>query len=126
MILFDGKTYESSEQNRLLDELEKRIPAILNREPLQPERIIDAVDKLRTDVMAGKFDHLLSSLPKEMVDTYLDQAVALLSKEHLWMKVKTFLKSRNLGDAMILRNTRKCGILTSIRICSLIVFSAFN
>ena len=93
MILFDGKTYESSEQNRLLDELEKRIPAILNREPLQPERIIDAVDKLRTDVMAGKFDHLLSSLPKEMVDTYLDQAVSLLSKEHLWMKVKT-----ELGD----------------------------
>ena len=93
MILFDGKTYESSEQNRLLDELEKRIPAILNREPLPPEIIIDAVDKLRTDVMAGKFDHLLSSLPKEMVDTYLDQAVSLLSKEHLWMKVKT-----ELGD----------------------------
>ena len=91
MILFDGKTYESSEQNRLLDDLKERIPSILDREPLQPGVIIDAVDKLRTDVLAGRFDDLLSSLPKDMVDTYLDQAVSLLSKEHLWMKVKTEL-----------------------------------
>ena len=91
MILFDGKTYESSEQNRLLDELKERIPSILDREPLKPGVIIDAVDKLRTDVLAGRFDDLLSSLPKDVVDTYLDQAVSLLSKEHLWMKVKTEL-----------------------------------
>ena len=91
MILFDGKTYESSEQNRLLDELKERIPSILDREPLKSETVIDAVDKLRTDVLAGRFDDLLSSLPKDMVDTYLDQAVSLLSKEHLWMKVKTEL-----------------------------------
>ena len=91
MILFDGKTYESSEQNRLLEELKERIPSILDREPLKPETVIDAVDKLRTDVLAGRFDDLLSSLPKDMVDTYLDQAVSLLSKEHLWMKVKTEL-----------------------------------
>ena len=91
MILFDGKTYESSEQNRLLDDLKERIPSILDREPLKPETIIDAVDKLRTDVLAGRFDDLLSSLPKDVVDTYLDQAVSLLSKEHLWMKVKTEL-----------------------------------
>ena len=30
MILFDGKTYESSEQDRLLTELEERIPKILS------------------------------------------------------------------------------------------------
>ena len=93
MILFDGKTYESSEQNRLLDDLKERIPSILDREPLKPGVIIDAVDKLRTDVLAGRFDDLLSSLPKDMVDTYLDQAVSLLSKDHLWMKVRT-----ELGD----------------------------
>lgn len=91
MILFDGKTYESSEQNRLLDELKEKIPVILQREPLSPEIIIDAVDKLREDTLAGKFDHLLTDLPAEMVETYKKQAVTLLSKEHLWKKVKTEL-----------------------------------
>lgn len=91
MILFDGKIYESSEQNRLLDELKEKIPEILQREPLSPEIIIDAVDKLRVDTLAGKFDHLLTDLPAEMVDTYKKQAVTLLSKEHLWQKVKTEL-----------------------------------
>ncbi|MCR5802814.1 MAG: acyl-CoA reductase [Clostridia bacterium] len=91
MILFDGKTYESSEQNRLLDELKEKIPEILQRDPLSPEIIIDAVDKLRVDTLAGKFDHLLAELPQEMVETYKNQAVTLLSKEHLWKKVKTEL-----------------------------------
>lgn len=91
MILFDGKTYESSEQNRLLDELKEKIPEILQREPLSPEIIIDAVDKLREDTLAGKFDHLLTDLPSEMVESYKKQAVTLLSKEHLWKKVKTEL-----------------------------------
>ena len=91
MILFDGKIYESIEQNRLLDELREKIPSILQREPLSPEIIIDAVDQLRTDTLAGKFDDLLAELPQDMVETYKKQAVTLLSKEHLWMKVRTEL-----------------------------------
>ena len=93
MILFAGKTYESSEQNRLLEELKEQIPSILQREPLQPGLIIDAVDSLRTDLLAGKFDHLLEDLPEDIVATYKKQAVTLLSREHLWMKVRT-----ELGD----------------------------
>ena len=91
MILFDGKTYDSSEQNRLLDELRNKIPEILQREPLSPEIIIDAVDKLREDTLAGKFDPLLTDLPQDMVETYKKQAITLLSKEHLWKKVRTEL-----------------------------------
>lgn len=91
MILFDGKIYESAEQNRLLDELAERIPGILQREPLSPEIIIDAVDRLREDTLAGRFDHLLTSFPEDVVETYKLQAAALLSKEHLWNKVKTEL-----------------------------------
>ena len=91
MILFDGKIYESIEQNRLLDELEVKIPHILQREPLAPEIIIDAVDRLREDTLAGKFDHLLTSFPEDTVESYKMQAATLLSKEHLWMKVKTEL-----------------------------------
>ena len=91
MILFDGKIYESIEQNRLLEELKEKIPSILQREPLSPEIIIDAVDQLREDTLAGKFDGLLTELPQDMVETYKKQAVTLLSKEHLWMKVRTEL-----------------------------------
>ena len=91
MILFDGKIYESIEQNRLLDELAGKIPQILQREPLSPEIIIDAVDRLREDTLAGKFDHLLTSFPDDVVENYKLQAATLLSKEHLRMKVRTEL-----------------------------------
>ena len=46
---------------------------------------------LRADLLEGKFDDLLSSLPEEMVGTYKKQAVALLSEEHLNMKLETEL-----------------------------------
>ena len=91
MILFDGKIYESIEQNRLLDELQEKIPHILQREPLSPEITIDAVDRLREDTLAGRFDDLLTSFPEDVVETYKLQAAALLSKEHLRMKVRTEL-----------------------------------
>ena len=91
MILFDGKIYEGIEQNRLLDELQEKIPHILQREPLSPEITIDAVDRLREDTLAGKFDDLLTSFPEDVVETYKLQAAALLSKDHLRMKVRTEL-----------------------------------
>ena len=91
MILYGGKTYESSEQNRLLAELKERIPSILSAKPLSPEVVIDAVVKLRDDLLEGKFDDLLETLPQEMVGTYKKQAVSLLSKEHLHMKLRTEL-----------------------------------
>ena len=58
MILFDGKTYESSEQDRLLTELENKIPEILSKQQLSPEVVIDAVEQLRADLLKGKFDDL--------------------------------------------------------------------
>ena len=91
MILFDGKTYESSEQDRLLNELESRIPEILSTKTLDPEVVIDAVDKLRIDTVNGRFDDLLADFPKDMAEDYKAQALVLLSKEHLHKKLKTEL-----------------------------------
>jgi len=93
MILFDGKTYESSEQDRLLTELKNKIPVILSGKQLSPEMVVDAVDILREDLLKGKFDELLTSFPKDVVATYKKQAEALLSKEHLHKKIAT-----ELGD----------------------------
>ena len=83
MILFDGKTYESSEQDRLLTELENKIPEILAKKQLSPEVVIEAVECLRNDLLKGRFDELLASFPADVVDT--------LSKEHLHKKLETEL-----------------------------------
>lgn len=93
MILFDGKTYESSEQDRLLNELEERIPVILSKEQLSPEVVIDAVEQLRVDLLKGRFDDLLTAFPEDTVETYKQQAEALLSREHLHKKLVTELGS---------------------------------
>ena len=93
MILYDGKTYESSEQDRLLKDLESRIPQILSRKTLDPEVVIEAVDCLRADLMEGRFDELLTAFPKEIVETYMGQAQVLLSPEHLRRKLRA-----ELGD----------------------------
>lgn len=91
MILFDGKTYESSEQDRLLTELENKIPEILGKKQLSPEVVIEAVECLKNDLLAGKFDDLLASFPADVVATYKQQAEVLLSKEHLHKKLETEL-----------------------------------
>ena len=93
MILFDGKTYESSEQDRLLSELQEKIPVILSRKQLSPEVVIEAVECLRIDLLKGRFDGLLESFPKDVVATYKKQAEALLSKEQLHKKLDTELGS---------------------------------
>lgn len=93
MILFDGKTFESSEQDRLLNELAERIPEILSQKQLSPEVVIDAVEHLRVDLLKGRFDDLLTAFPEDTVDTYKKQAEALLSKEHLNKKLATELGS---------------------------------
>lgn len=91
MILYAGTVYDSSEQNRLLDELKTRIPQTLAREPLDPECVINAIDRLRQDTLAGKFDELLVNLPKDTVAAYKAQAAVLLSKDMLHLKLKTEL-----------------------------------
>lgn len=93
MILFDGKTYESSEQGRLLDELAVKIPEILADKTLDPEIVIDAVVHLRRDLLDGRFDELLSDLPEDVVNTYKKQAVSLMSEDQLHAKIRT-----ELGD----------------------------
>ncbi len=91
MILFDGKTYESSEQDRLLTELEKRIPQILAQKQLSPKVVLEAVECLRVDLLAGRFDDLLTSFPADVVDTYKKQAEVLLSEKQLRNKLTTEL-----------------------------------
>ena len=86
MILFDGQLYESSEQGRLLAELKEKIPHTLQTKSLDPEIVIEAVNQLRKETLEGKFDDLLTSFPKDIVESYKKQAEVLLSKEYLHLK----------------------------------------
>ena len=91
MILYAGKIYDSSEQNRLLDELKTKIPQALAMDPLEPETVINAIERLRQDTLAGKFDDLLVNLPKDAVSAYKTQASVLLSGDMLRQKLRTEL-----------------------------------
>ena len=91
MILFDGQLYESSEQGRLLAELKEKIPHTLQTKSLDPEIVVEAVDQLRKETLEGKFDDLLTSFPKDIVESYKKQAEVLLSKDYLHLKIRTEL-----------------------------------
>ena len=91
MILFAGEIYESSEQARLLDTLEGLIPVVLQKGTLDPDVVINAIDRLGRDTAAGKFDGLLTELPKDAVESYKKEAAVLLSREQLLNKLKTEL-----------------------------------
>ena len=105
MILFDGKTYESSEQDRLLTELEKKIPEILSKQQLSPEVVIDAVEQLRVDLLKGKL------LPdaKKLINLF----IKMIKREKLSAKEKKLL-----GDCAIFENVSnmparvKCALLS--------------
>ena len=84
MILFDGVTYDSSEHR-------SQHPVILATKRLDPEIVIDAVDKLRIDTVAGRFDDLLTEFPKDITEDYKAQALVLLSRDFLKLKLRTEL-----------------------------------
>lgn len=110
MILFDGKLYESSKQNELLEELKNKIPEILSRGILDSNLVIEAIDKLRIDAINGKFDHLLTDFPRDAVEQYKGQASVLLSKEMLSQKMQT-----ELGDISAYE-TKKIDGFSSIKV----------
>lgn len=91
MILYGGKIYESSEQDRLLDELAERIPGILAQKSLCADTVIRAAESLARDISAGVFDEELSAAAKIAPMDLKSQAALLLSRASLEYKLKTEL-----------------------------------
>ncbi|MGN0649887.1 MAG: acyl-CoA reductase [Oscillospiraceae bacterium] len=91
MILYGGKIYESSEQDRLLNALEQRIPIILAQESLCPDTVIRAAESLARDIDNGVFDEELSAAAEIAPIDIKAQAALLLSRESLEYKLKTEL-----------------------------------
>ncbi len=91
MILAKGKCYDSSMQDAILSEMEAQINETLATKTLPMETVIDAIDALSRKLAAGAFDSLLASLSIDGAEVYRDQAVRMLSREHLEFKVRTEL-----------------------------------
>ncbi len=91
MILAHGKTFPSSEQDRLLEELENKINLTLLNRKLDIEKVITAIDTLSKRVANGDYNELVDEIDFENLDIYIEQAVKLLSRENIEYKIKTEL-----------------------------------
>jgi len=88
MILFQGKIYPESEQERLIASLKDAIPSILALPPLQPEMIYRASERLYQRLLQGEFDALaapLLALAHLSHDTFLAYAKEFSGA---WLKKK--------------------------------------
>lgn len=91
MIIANGKTYPSEEQDRLLDTAERDICVTLAEKTLSAETVIAAVDKLGRGIAAGEFDDIIRALPVDEPMRYKSLAAEMLSREFLEYKLKVEL-----------------------------------
>lgn len=94
MILFDGKRWDSSMQDSLLNELEKKVNKTRMKEPLSLEVVLEAADRLKKELQEGKLDFLIESLDKKEREQ-LNQLFPLLDKENLRKRIKLELGDLN-------------------------------
>lgn len=80
MILFQGKIYPESEQEKLIASLKEMIPSTLALPPLRPEIIYQASERLYQRLLQGEFDALAAPL----------LAMAHLSRETFLAYAKEF------------------------------------
>ncbi len=91
MILFQGKRYDTKEQDRLLDRLEECVQAALSGPPLNPETVISACDEMGRRIRAGAYRQIVESLDLDGAEEKVAEAAALLSRKSLEYRVKTEL-----------------------------------
>ena len=91
MILFAGQLYPTSEQQRLIDELEDRINATLSGDGLPPGIVIDAIARLGEMLRAGELDGLLREAGFEEYIGKIRDFAGLLSRDYLTYKLRTEL-----------------------------------
>ena len=88
MILSFGELYESSRQDEILAGLEERINGVRGGEPLDPEVVIDAFDRVSRRVEDGEFDALIEAFGLEAAWEYKAQAVKMLRRESLEYRLR--------------------------------------
>lgn len=91
MIIAGGKIYESKFQDRILSVMERKINKTLAGKPLDPQKVITAIDSLGKDIAAGRYDSLIDALPVDEPRRYKLLAAEMLTRENMELKLKTEL-----------------------------------
>lgn len=87
MIIANGKTYPSTEQDNILNKAEAHINKTLAERSLSAETVISAIDKLGREIESGAFDERIRALPIDDPMRYKNMAVEMLSREFLEYKL---------------------------------------
>ena len=91
MILYQGKLYESSEQDNLLDRLEEDINLVRLHQKLTTQEVIDALAQMGDKIASGVFDTIIQELAIEGIERYIGMLILMLKKETLTYKVESEL-----------------------------------
>lgn len=89
MILANGKIFPSSEQDKILSELEEGIAHTLSKGGIDVERVISAADSLCGKILSGELD--VTGLVSEEMSQRINQAAVMFGRESLEYRVKTEL-----------------------------------
>ncbi len=91
MILFQGRRWESEEQNRLLDRLEGCVEEALAGPALNPETVIAACSRLSGKIAAGDYDEIIRGLELDGAEEKVEEAAALFRRNSLEYRLETEL-----------------------------------
>lgn len=88
MILANGQIYPSSEQNRILERLEREINDTRLRQRLDCEMVIAAAGTLGRKIAAGEFREMIAGFLPQVSDAYLRLAADFMKEEHLRFRIR--------------------------------------
>lgn len=100
MILANGMVYESGQQNRILETLERRINETRMQPLLDTEVVIAAFDALSRKLAQGDYLNITERIRIENIEEYLQFAVRMLRRESMEYKVRAELGTRPFTPRM--------------------------
>lgn len=100
MILANGKIYESSEQNAVLDGLEAEINSTRANLTLDAETVIAAADALGKKIADGEFNDTIAEFLGDTPDEYLKLAADFMNGDNLRFRIR-----EELGESFSAQRT---------------------
>ena len=100
MILANGKIYDSSEQNAVLDRLEAEINSTRGSLTLDTETVISAADTLGKKIADGEFNDMIAEFLCDAPDEYLKLAADFMNGDNLRFRIR-----EELGESFLSQRT---------------------
>lgn len=100
MILANGKLYDSSEQNAVLDRLEAEINGTRASLTLDVNTVIYAADTLGKKIADGEFNNIITAFLGDTPDEYLKLAADFMNGDNLRFRIK-----QELGENFSVQQT---------------------